>query len=101
MFVPGAQAASKYKVLRSPRTRTEAGVRADAEPARELDKEGFHYFKKLQDGRYPVAGLIFDTAGNLYGTTVGGGDFWVHGVQANPETARQLKRQGTLLPLIF
>jgi uncharacterized repeat protein (TIGR03803 family) len=27
------------------------------------------------DGSFPVAGLIFDTAGNLYGTTLKGGDF--------------------------
>jgi uncharacterized repeat protein (TIGR03803 family) len=31
-----------------------------------------HSFKAY-DGAYPVAGLTFDTAGNLYGTTLGGG----------------------------
>jgi uncharacterized repeat protein (TIGR03803 family) len=31
-----------------------------------------HRFNR-RDGQQPYAGLIFDTAGNLYGTTVGGG----------------------------
>jgi uncharacterized repeat protein (TIGR03803 family) len=31
-------------------------------------------FAGLADGAGPSAGVIFDTAGNLYGTTVGGGD---------------------------
>ena len=35
-----------------------------------------HHFTAGEDGGGPVAGLIFDTAGNLYGTTSGGG---VHG----------------------
>ena len=33
-----------------------------------------HSFQ-LNDGAYPQAGLIFDTAGNLYGTTWGGGAY--------------------------
>jgi len=31
-------------------------------------------FKCAADGCSPYSGLVFDTAGNLYGTTVGGGD---------------------------
>lgn len=32
-----------------------------------------HYFNISGDGVYPQAGVIFDKAGNLYGTTLGGG----------------------------
>jgi uncharacterized repeat protein (TIGR03803 family) len=32
-----------------------------------------HSFGQGSDGRSPVAGLIFDASGNLYGTTLGGG----------------------------
>jgi uncharacterized repeat protein (TIGR03803 family) len=32
-----------------------------------------HTFTDVPDGRFPNAGLIFDQAGNLYGTTVDGG----------------------------
>ncbi len=33
-----------------------------------------HTLSKRPDGRFPYAGLVFDAAGNLYGTTVEGGD---------------------------
>ena len=48
MLAPGAWAQSKYKTL--------------------------HRFKGGRDGALPYAGLVFDNAGNLYGTTVDGGD---------------------------
>ncbi|MGB0049180.1 MAG: choice-of-anchor tandem repeat GloVer-containing protein, partial [Terriglobales bacterium] len=33
-----------------------------------------HYFKGgTHDGKYPLAGIVFDAAGNIYGTTVKGG----------------------------
>jgi uncharacterized repeat protein (TIGR03803 family) len=34
-----------------------------------------HSFTGGKDGGYPVAGVIMDAAGNLYGTTLQGGDF--------------------------
>ena len=37
-----------------------------------------HEFERLgdaNDGAIPIAGLIFDAAGNLYGTTWAGGDY--------------------------
>ena len=33
-----------------------------------------HSFTEQSDGGYPWSGLVFDTAGNLYGSTTGGGD---------------------------
>jgi hypothetical protein len=33
-----------------------------------------HQFPDATDGKLPGAGLIFDDAGNLYGTTIYGGD---------------------------
>jgi uncharacterized repeat protein (TIGR03803 family) len=47
MFAPGLSAISKYKVL--------------------------YAFKAGTDGNSPSGALLFDTAGNLYGTTVNGG----------------------------
>jgi uncharacterized repeat protein (TIGR03803 family) len=34
-----------------------------------------HLFGNAGDGMFPYAGLIFDTAGNLYGTTIAGGSY--------------------------
>jgi len=34
-----------------------------------------HNFGNNKDGQNPAAGLVFDTAGNLYGTTAGGGNY--------------------------
>ncbi len=34
-----------------------------------------HNFGSAKDGQYPVGNLIFDSAGNLYGTTEGGGAY--------------------------
>jgi len=48
MWAPGAGAASKYKTL--------------------------YKFSGGKDGEFPQASLIFDQAGNLYGTTLEGGD---------------------------
>jgi uncharacterized repeat protein (TIGR03803 family) len=47
MLAPGAWAQSKYKTL--------------------------YKFSGGKDGKFPQASLIFDQAGNLYGTTAGGG----------------------------
>ena len=38
-------------------------------------KTTLHSFTGMPDGREPVAGLIRDAAGNLYGTTYGGGQY--------------------------
>ena len=46
------------------------------------------------DGDDPFAGLIFDAAGNLYGTTCDGGAFGVwHGFQAHAERGWKLDRE--------
>jgi uncharacterized repeat protein (TIGR03803 family) len=47
-----------------------------------------HRFKSGNDGALPVSGLVFDTAGNLYGTTASGGP-------AGDGTVFELARSGT------
>jgi hypothetical protein len=47
------------------------------------------------DGLQPAAGLIFDGAGNLYGTTTGGGVSWRHGLQADAKLGRELDGKRT------
>jgi uncharacterized repeat protein (TIGR03803 family) len=49
-----------------------------------------HNFGNVGDGANPVGGLIFDAAGNLYGTTVGGG-----GVAAGCGTVFELLKPQT------
>jgi uncharacterized repeat protein (TIGR03803 family) len=47
-----------------------------------------HSFNKVQgkDGVFPYAGVIFDSLGNLYGTTVGGYNDWGTVFELMPET---------------
>ena len=71
------------------------GFQADAESADGSWTESVLYsFIGGSDGADPYAGLIFDAAGNLYGTTVrrrlyGTG----HSLQADPERRRKLDRK--------
>jgi hypothetical protein len=49
------------------------------------------------DGGGPEAGLIFDTAGNLYGTTYGGGigpPYGGYGVRVDPYSGRGMDGEG-------
>jgi uncharacterized repeat protein (TIGR03803 family) len=48
-----------------------------------------HNFSAGGDGRYPSGNLVFDTAGNLYGTTQGGGAF-SNGTEYSGGTAYQV-----------
>jgi uncharacterized repeat protein (TIGR03803 family) len=47
------------------------------------------------DGAYSEAGLVFDTAGNLYGTTAGGGNFTGHCSQYGCGTVFELTPNGS------
>jgi uncharacterized repeat protein (TIGR03803 family) len=51
-----------------------------------------HYFGEGKDGAMPQANLIFDAAGNLYGTTSAGG---AHGLKCGTE------QWGTVFQLTF
>ena len=102
-LAPGAWAANKYKTLHkfkggkdgaSPYARlvldtegnlygtTYAGGAVDKgtvfrltpNPNGTWNKKLLHHFTGGKDGAYPLGGLIFDQAGNLYGTTTQGGD---------------------------
>jgi len=42
-------------------------------PARAAHERVLHNFGSGDDGANPTAGLVFDAAGNLYGTTAAGG----------------------------
>ena len=57
-------------------SRLRDGVRADAQRGRRLDGDGAAQLRQRHGRAYPYAGLIFDAAGNLYGTTYYGG---IHG----------------------
>ncbi len=47
------------------------------------------------DGVCPYAGLIFDAAGNLYGTTGAGGTYgWRDGVRVDAHSGRGLDGEG-------
>ncbi len=48
-----------------------------------------HTFGNAKDGRFPTGTLVFDSAGNLYGTTQGGGAFG-DGTQSKGGTAFKL-----------
>ena len=49
------------------------------------------------DGIDPVPGLISDGAGNLYGTTIGGGAYnWGDGVRIDARSGRRLDGEGAV-----
>ena len=67
------------------------GFQADAESGRKLDGERAALVQRQPTERIPIAGLIFDAAGNLYGTTEWWRRFWLrHGFQADAELGRKL-----------
>jgi uncharacterized repeat protein (TIGR03803 family) len=52
-------------------TSTPAAAGDDVSPREKV----IHSFTSTTDGSYPLAGLIFDSIGNLYGTAAGGGRY--------------------------
>ncbi len=69
-----------------------------------LDKNGnestLYTFTGLADGGSPTGSLVRDAAGNLYGTTVGGGNFnCVQGFGGSCGTVFKLEPNGTETPL--
>ena len=54
-------------------------------------------FKGAPDGVFPYGALLFDAAGNLYGTTYYGGTTWPgHSLPIVAQRRRRMERNGAL-----
>jgi len=67
-------ALSTFSIAQQPSTNQHSSADVDAaQPATTPTFTVLHEFKGSPDGAFPMAGVIQDTAGNIYGTTSGGG----------------------------